>query len=646
MRAVIAVMMMLVSSAAFAQPKPNYSIKDKKAIAFYEEGLRAYNLYEYSSAVDQLNRAIDRSSDFIEARLLLSQVYGDQNRVDKAIEQLESAVAINPNFFPTAFYFLGEMYMTTGDYQDAEKNFSTYLGSSPTDKEASKRARLGLESCEFAIEAVANPVPFNPENLGPKINSPDPEYYPCLTGDENTLLFTREVSNSQAMHGRHEDFFIASRDGDSWGDPRNVREINSLMNEGAPSLSPDGQTLIFTACEIEGAWGPDRTGLGSCDLFFSYKQGTRWSVPMNLGEKVNSYYWESQPSIAPDGRTLYFVRGRFTGRGITEQDIWVSKLAEDGVWQKPTRLEGEVNTPFAEESVFIHPDGRTLYFSSNGHAGLGGLDIFFSQLQADGTWGTPVNLGYPINTHNDENSLLVSASGEVAYFASDREGGYGALDLYKFDLPENLRPNPVSYARGTVFSSVSFKKLGARFQLMDLETQDIVVESYSNEQTGEFLVTLPAGRDYGLNVYRSGYLFYSDQFTLAESTSLDPFELEIPLQPIKEGSKIILSNIFFDTNKADLKKESMAELEKMIEFLALNPDVRVEISGHTDSVGSEDDNLDLSQRRADAVVEYLVNYGIDSDRLVAKGYGEKAPIADNETEEGRQKNRRTEFEIL
>ena len=636
----------LFSLACLAQPQTDYSSKNKKAIKLYEEAISAYNYRNHDLSTTLLNEAIEKDELFIEAYLLLSQVLAEKGKNMEAIASLEKAVKINPRYFPNAYYMLGEMYLLEGIYTDAAKNFTIYLDHSGGSDESKIRSRLGLDCCAFAERAIANPVDFDPINLGPGVNTENSEYYPCLTADDATLLFTREIPDSRAFLGTQEDFFVSTSEAKTWGPSRGISEINSVMNEGAPSLSHDGQVLIFTACEIEGEWGPGRTGLGSCDLFFSHKVGTSWSSPMNLGERINSYYWESQPSLAADGRTLYFVRGKSTARGIREQDIWVSHLSVDGVWQKPRKIEGEVNTAFEEESVMIHPDGETLYFSSNGHPGMGGLDIYMSKKRADGSWGKPVNLGYPINTHGNENSLLVSASGELAYFASDRDGGAGGLDLYRFIMPEAARPNVVTFAKGVVFDALSYKKLEASFEMIDLETGNVVSSSMSNPKSGEFLVSLPVDHDYALNVSREGYLFYSANFSLKDVDTAEPYALEVPLEKIKPGGKGVLNNIFFDTDSYALKAESKVELEKLVEFMTLNRHTRIEIGGHTDNVGSETANQALSENRAKSVVSYLVENGVEAWRLSAKGYGESQFISTNDTDEGRSKNRRTEFMII
>jgi len=632
--------------SVFAQPKVQYSSADKKAIKAYESGQQLYDAFNLEPALELLKEAADKDPLFVEPHILMAQIYTERNQIPQAITALESAIRIDPKFFPNNHYFLAELNLFEGQYEKAQAAFLNFQSFNIKNEELESRTQLGLASCEFAIEALKHPVDFDPINLGEGVNSDAAEYYPCITADSQTLLFTRLVKDSNSFDGKQEDFYTSSFVEKAWNRAMPVNEINTPQNEGAPTLSPDGQVLIFTACELNGDWGPGRQGLGSCDLFFSQKSGNRWSLPMNLGEKVNSYYWDSQPSFASDGRTLYFVRGRRSRNGYEDQDIWVSKLDASGSWGKPDKIKGFVNTPQNEESVLIHPDGRTIYFSSNGHPGMGGLDIFVSRLQADGTWGKPENLGYPINTNSDENSLLVAADGKLAFFASDREGGYGDLDLYSFILPEAARPIPVTYAKGKVFDQLSFKELEARFELIDLETGELVVESFSDPVSGEFLVTLAVNRDYALNVSRPNYLFYSENFSLKGVKEGEPFFLKVPLQKIKTGSSVVLNNVFFDTDKFELKPQSRIELMKLVDFLQVNPSLRIELGGHTDNVGSDEANISLSQKRAQSVVDFLIQNGIESKRLSSKGYGESKPIADNANEAGRAQNRRTEFKVI
>lgn len=638
-------LLVLFSANASAQPGAKYSIKDGKSIKLYEESVRAYELGFNQEALQVLDKLIEKTPNFSEAYLLRAQVYADSKQSEKAIADLNHVVEIGHPDFSDAGFYLGDLYMQSMQYEAADAAFSAFISKGSRDKRLLEHAALHRKSCAFALVAMKNPVPFEPINLGEGVNSEMSEYFPCLTADHRTLLYTREVLDSRVRGGRQEDFYVSQRENGVWQPSSPVLEINTVFNEGAPTLSADGQWLIFTACEAAGGeWGK-YNGLGSCDLFSSRLIGDKWSAPVNLSQ-VNSYDWDSQPSFSSDGKTLYFVRGKQSARGIQKQDIYFSELRDDGSWTKPVPIPGKVNTPFEEESVMIHPDCKTLYFSSNGHPGMGGLDIYFSKKQDDGTWGEPVNLGYPINTGGNENSLLVSPDGEIAYFASDREGGFGGLDLYQFVLPEAVRPEAVSFVQGEVFDALSFKKLESRLELIDLETGKVVIESYSNPGNGAFLVVLPPGRDYALNVSREGYLFYSRNFSLKNVLPGEPVMLEVPLEKLRVGNSLVLNNVFFDTDSDVLKAQSKTELDRLVALLVHNSGMQVEIGGHTDAIGSEEKNLNLSQRRAQAVVNYIVENGISADRLTSAGYGESKPVASNDNEEGRALNRRTEVRIV
>ena len=641
------VLCLMLSVQVFAQPNKEYSIKDKKAIKQYEQALNHYNMREMDQARTILEELTASKPEFIEAQFMLAQLYDETGQTNRAIGPLTSALQTNPDYYPTGWLMLAECYFAEGNYGEAEKAVTKYMPYPKNDKRMEKRAQVILSSCVFAKKALASPVPFEPVNLGSGVNTDRDEYYPCITADQGTLLFTRLVKDERAYQGKQEDFFIANQSGGKWSEATPIREINTPSNEGAPTLSADGNTLIFTACELaDGSWGGNRQGVGSCDLFYSYRTSTGWSPSQNIGQGINTGSWESQPSYSADGQTLYFVRGKRSARGPVEQDIYYCYLNEKGQWSAPQKVPGRINTDFAEESVMIHPDGRTLYFSSNGHPGMGGLDIYMSRMLPDGSWDTPVNLGYPINTHKDENSLQVTRDGTIALFASERDGGYGGLDLYQFELHPLARPERVTYVQGIVQDKLSFKRLEANLELIDLSTGKTVVRAYSDESNGRFLLCIPSGKDYALNVSKEGYLFHSENFSLKNYFSEKPYELDVRLQKLKPGAQIVLENVFFETNSYALKPESRVELDKLVSLLAANPQRKVEIGGHTDNVGSDEANLQLSDNRAKSVVEYLVSKGIDAGRLTYKGYGETQPIADNESDEGRAKNRRTEFRVI
>jgi len=538
--------------------------------------------------------------------------------------------------------------LNSGKYAEAQQNYLKFLDKPSENIEMNQMAKRDELSCGFAIKAIENPVPFNPVNAGSGLNSKYDEYYPCITADEQAFLFTRELPCETCLEKWQEDFYVSDKNPDgSWGNAYSIGpKINSLNNEGAPSLSADGQILFFVACETDFGYGAERQGFGSCDIFYSFKNGNDWSKPQNVNAPVCTKWWETQPSFSSDGKTLYFIRGVVDGNGKRQQDIYISVLKEYGKWSVPTKLSNKINTSYDEESVFIHPDNQTLYFSSDGHPGMGGLDIFMSRRKANGEWGEPVNLGYPINTFGDENSLLVSRDGQIAYFASDRVGGFGGLDIYSFDLYEKARPGKTIYVKGKVYDVVTKKPLEADIEVIDLQTGNQILKAVSGKTRGEFLICLPLNKNYAFNASKAGYLFNSENYSLMENKEYKPIVVSIPLSPITKDSTAILRNVFFDTDKFNLKDESKVELNKLVEFLTKNSTLKIELSGHTDNVGDKKHNQVLSESRAKSVLEYLSSNGIAKERLTSKGYGDAKPVVPNDSDEHRQMNRRTEFKIV
>ncbi len=637
------ILSLILLTTALAGYGQDLSSKSKKAIRAFEAGENAYRLQDYQNAESFFRQALDIDPQFFEAWVMLGELYEKGRRDSSAVNAYRQAVTIDSVTYPSAFYFLAELEFNNGWYRDALDHYEKFISFDRIPRVQKTKAEKNILNCYFAIDAIQHPVPFDPVNLGPNVNTELNEYFPCLTADKQTLLFTRLLYDKASFTGRQEDFYVSTRQNHEWQPARNIGPpINTYYNEGAPTLSVDGNVLIFTACESVNGYGANRSGFGRCDLFISGKNGNNWSTPQNLGIPVSSRHWESQPSISADGRTLYFVSNR-----DDDYDIWYTVQDDNGVWSEPQMLGGNINTEGYEGSVFIHPDNQTLYFSSDGHIGMGGMDIYYTRRDSLGNWGEPVNLGYPINTHKDENSILISADGSLAMFASDREEGFGGLDLYGFNLYEEARPQYVTYLKGTVYDETTGEKLQARFDLTDLKSGEVAVRSFSNKGNGEFLVCLPTNRDYALNVSREGYLFYSENFNLSGiHSTADPFLKDIPLKPIRTGEKVVLRNIFFETDKYDLKPESRVELQKLTDLLNKNPGLKIEISGHTDNVGTPAYNQELSENRAKAVNDYLVAQGIDQARLVFKGYGESDPIDTNDTEAGRANNRRTEFKVI
>ncbi len=629
-------------------PPGTYTSTNKKAIKNFEEGKKNYEVRKDDEAEKYLLKAIAEDKTFVEPHIALGYLYMEQNKKMDAISHLKTATELNAKFFPRCFFDLALAQLMVGQYEEAKKSLEAYLKFERINPATKEQAQQFLKSATFAAQAVKNPKPIKPVNLGEAINSPDYEYFPSITADGNTLLFTRNFRKEGK--DAQEDFYISQKVKGVWQGAVPIDEINSPGNEGAPTLAADGQYMFYASCvNMFGHYGDEtRKGYGSCDIFFAQQSGGKWTKPRNIGPPVNTANWETQPSFSSDGKSLYFIRGIVTKEGIKDQDIYLSEIGEDGKFGVPVKMSDNINTKGIEESVYIHPDNQTLYFTSDGHPeSMGGLDIYMSKRQADGSWGPAINLGYPINTYNDESGLLVDPSGEIAYFFSDREGGFGGLDLYKFEMPADVRPTPITYIKGKVFDIKTKDPLGASVEVIDLETQKTVVRAFSNTK-GEFLTVLTAGKNYLVNVDKEKYLFYSDNFSLknVKADFNKPFLLEIPLQPIDTGIFIELKNVFFDVDKFDLKPESKAECQKLVNFLKANPKLRVEIGGHTDSDGNKKANQLLSQNRAKAVFDFCVNGGIIPLRLAFKGYGDTKPKVPNTSPENKAKNRRTEIKII
>ncbi len=604
--------------------------------------MQAYQGRDYPRAITELTKALEADSLFPEALILKGDLFSDLKKPAEAIASYKKVLAINPEFSNNLYFIIGGLELYLGRYKEAETDFTHYLEGKNVPDIKRKKSLAQLANARFGVVASEHPVPFNPVNLGDSINTRYDEYINTITTDEEWLYFTRKIPRSEKneeLKGYEEDFYLArKKDSLGWFKARNMGSpINTSGNEGALNISPDGRYLFFAGCER-----PD--GYGSCDIYWSKRIGDAWTEPENLGPVVNSSTWDSQPCFSSDGKTLYYASKRPGGKGSS--DIWKTELGADGSWTEPVNLGDSVNSQYEEMAPFIHGDGQTLYFSSKGHPGLGGYDLFYCRRKPDSTWSRAVNLGFPINTNSDEIVLIVNAKGDKAFISSDKFGGNGRQDIWSFPLYEAARPIPSTYFKGIVFDNESGKKLQAKFELTNLGDGKTVARSVSDPVNGEFLLVLPSDKDYALNVSRDGYLFYSDNFSLKGLHSIDkPFIKNIGLKPIKVDETVILRNIFFDTDKYSLKPESVAELNKLRDLMKANATLKVELSGHTDIMGTPAHNLELSGNRAKAVYEYLIANGIAASRLTYKGYGQTKPVDSNDTEQGRANNRRTEFRV-
>ena len=632
--------LLIYSVLSYAGYSQALHTSSNKAAKMYREGISAYDFLDFKKAESYFNEAISLDKKFFEAYMMLGELLAKQSRFNEASINYRTAVKIDSLFFKPVFFNLANAEMMSGDYFNALIHFRVYVeqeGMSATNKAT---ALLKIKNCEFALIAVKKPVPFNPVSVGPGINTKDDEYWPSITADGQTMMFTRQINlnNNPDFPGiAQEDFYVSYFSADAWQKAFNAgAPLNTNQNEGAQTLSSNGNYMFFTACNRPG-------GIGNCDIYFSALNNGRWSEPSDLGYPVNTKHWESTPSISADGKTLFFSSSRPGGFG--GKDLWLSRLNEKNQWTEPVNLGKNINTDGDEMSPFIHFDGKTLYFASNGRIGIGGFDLYITRMKTDSSWTTPQNLGYPINTYNDEMGLIIESGGQNAYFSSIRDKSKGK-DIFYFNLYESVRPDPVSYMKGKVYDKETGKLLKAEYELINLSTGKVIIKSVTDE-TGNFLVCLPSGYNYGINVSKPAYLFYSENFMFeGMHTVSEPYIKKIVLSPTKVGEKMQLSNVFYEVDSWQLKKESMSELNNLVTLLSENKNLVMEIGGYTDSTGSAQYNLSLSEKRALSVVNYLIKQGISSDRLKYKGYGNTSPLGDNVTIEGRRLNRRTEAKII
>ena len=604
---------------------------NRKAQQYFEVAQKSLQTRDYPAAASKLEDATSADPAFQIAFIQLGDVYKLQRSYEKAKTNYLKAVAIPGKFDARVYYSLGLSQLNTGDYDLAKKNFILFKKNyGGKDQSFVSRADKFIKDCDFSISAIQKPEKYLPVNLGNAINSVNREYFPSLTADGNSLIFSRTVSGN-------EDFYIAHKNNQQWEKAVPLSDkINTPLNEGAQSISPDGMFLFFTGCNRE-------DGMGSCDLYVSHKNGKDWDPPFNLGAVVNSSSWDSQPAVSPDGSTLYFVSNRPGGLG--GYDIWKTTLNNAGEWSKPENLGPDTNTAYDEHTPFVHPDGKTLYFSSDGWPGLGNMDIFYSRLQSDGKWGTPVNIGYPINTFNEETGLMVTPDGTEGMFSSVMKDGFGDMDIFSFKMPVAAKPLPITYVKGIVRDANTKNFLEAKVQVVDIKNKEVKFNDYTDVATGEFLAVMPLGSSYAFNAVADGYLFYSANFELNGKASDQPYILEIYLKKLQTGADVVLKNIFFDTNKYELLPASITELTSLLDLLQVNKTMAIEIQGHTDNVGTITENQQLSVQRAKAVYDFLLDHKIDVDRLSYKGFGAGKPLATNATTAGKQYNRRTSFVI-
>jgi outer membrane protein OmpA-like peptidoglycan-associated protein/tetratricopeptide (TPR) repeat protein len=660
-----------------------------KEYAFVLEGFVAKNKYfpvsrkDYQRAGDIYFKTaqpfLAKAQEFNPNNTYLNYMLGVINfnlnpQGEAAVTFLEKAIKLDNGKLPQdVYYFAGWACQFNLKWDDAIKYYNMHLQLLSKDAKenaiAIEDANKKISECNVGKREMANPQRVFVDNLGPNINTSYPEYSAFISADESMMVLTARRENStggkldEGDKWPFEDLYQSFKVNGKWTPAQNFGPIvNSDEHDATAGLSSDGTIMfIFKYKEKDGG-----------DIYQSNLVGNTWSKPEHLNKNVNSKWHESSVSLSYDAKRLYFISDREGGIGTG--DIYFCEKDPKGEWGPANNIGPELNTKFGEEGVFLHPDGKTIYFSSKGHGNIGGYDIFKSVYE-NGKWGTPVNLGYPINGPDDDVFFVISGSGNHGYFASSKQGGYGDKDIYRITFlgPEkppvvmnedNLLASvaaPVSefkaekivssgpkmtILKGVISDSKDYKLLEALVELIDNSLNEVIATFKSNSTTGKYLVSLPSGKNYGIAVKKDGYLFHSENFDLKQSEEFQEVEKNIALKPIEVGQSIVLKNIFFDFDKATIRPESANELDRLIKLLTQNPTLKIELGSHTDSKGSDDYNQKLSHSRSQSVVTYLIGKGISSDRLVAKGYGETMPVAGNDTDAGRQENRRTEFKIL
>ncbi len=605
---------------------------NKKAGLVYGEAYEQAVNRNYPTALTLLEKALSLDPKFVDVYLSRAGIHAEMHDYKSSVADFDKGFEMDPVYANTYLLPYSISLAGTGNFVKALVMVNKFLEKPTLNEQSKKAGAYRKASYEFAID-YANKYKdsgyiFSPVNMGDSINSAALEYFPSMTIDGKKIIFTRRIKSD-------EDFYESNLVDNTWTNATPVKgRINTTLNEGAQNVSQDGDWFIFTGCNY-----PE--GAGSCDLYIAFKnkQG-RWTEPVNMGNVINTEFWESSPSLSPDKKDLYFSSSRPGGYG--GKDIWVTHRSNKGSWSQPENLGPTINTSADEGCPFMHADNETLYFNSDGHMGYGSTDLFYAKKLAENKWATPVNLGYPINTIDDEGSLIVSADGKTGVYASDSKDTKGGLDLFTFTLPKYIQANRTIWVKGQVFDNKTKLGLPSSVELKNIADNSLSTNVQTDED-GHYLITLPVGKEYAFSVNRRNYLFYSDNFNLIQPIEDTFLTINIGLQPIEKGAKVILKNIFFAVNESTLQKESLPELDRLISLLQENLQVKITISGHTDNVGKPADNLALSKKRAQSVLNYLTEKGIAAARLSALGFGESKPVASNATEEGKAQNRRTEI---
>ncbi len=623
----------------------------KDAIKNVQLGDANYFRSVYAKALDYYILANKFNPNNAELNAKIGDCYLKSSNRSQAIDYLKKAYQLDAKIDGYYVFLFGKAHHLRNEFDDAIKYYKlAKINGSKFESQLNALADTKIAECTSGKKLIKLPINVKIEALQSAVNTEFEEYVPVINADESELYFTSRRPNTIGgaidpnISDFYEDIYFSKKDNGDWSKAVNLgAPVNSQFHDATVGLSLDGQKLFL--------YRDNKKGDGN--IYVSEKQGNKWTEPKELPEPINSKYQETSACYSFDGNTIYFVSNRPDGKG--DKDIYKATKDAGGIWGNAENLGNMINTNQDEDAVFLHPDGKTLYFSSKGHGSMGGFDVFKSTYEK-GKWSTPQNIGFPINSADDDVCFVLTASGDYGYYTSIKPEGKGKRDVYKVSFLDELNKPKLTLLKGTITDKKTGEPLKATIEIYDNDNGKLVGVFESNSTTGKYMVSLPAGVNYGLSVKAPGYLFYSENFNIAKDAAFKEVVKDIGLDKLEVGKKVVLKNIFYEYNKSSLTSASFNELNKIIELLNSNPKIKIEISAHTDSRGSDAYNNNLSQERAQSCVDYLVSKNVDQNRLIAKGYGKKqllisdieiAKISTEEAkEEAHQQNRRTEFKIV
>jgi len=627
----------------------------------------------FPNALEHYLKAYKYNPDVAKLNYKIGVCYLATDKFYYATEYLEKAYLIDNNVTDDIHYMLARGYHLNLDFKNAIEHYKAYYNSFSV-KEMEK-FDVGIDNyirqCKYGMESVNNPIRVIINNLGERVNSEYDDYNSVLHPTEDLMYFTSRRNTDdkdKRFEGDNkffENVFTSKQVGDVWKKAKLLdNKLDSKGNESVLYISPDGTKIYLYNGDEDGG-----------DIMVSELKKGNWKSPKGISNRIASKNKETTVTFSPDGMEMFFVSNQ--EGSIGGMDIFYSKRTEKDKWSKPTNMGPLINTLYDEEGVFWHPTEDKVYFSSQGLTSMGGFDVFVIERDVNGMWSDPKNLGYPINTPNDDIFFKMGENNKYAYYSSVRNNGFGGKDIYKviflgeekelklstedvylawnykpvdnmfYNVAPELKVDTALFMVGMVTDS----KLGTPIELAKIEIIDLdeskVIATGLTDTSGNYQIKIPKKKDYGVEVTAKNYLFFVEITNLSQKQVMDSkVRANFQMDRIDVGAKMILKNIFFETNRANIKPESAAELELVADLLKQNPTIRLEISGHTDNVGSYRANQKLSEARAKSVVDYLVEQGVSRDRLEYKGYSFNQPIADNSTAEGRAQNRRVEFKVL